>query len=102
MDVLAQQNVDRSLAYSIKTNIFCDQDCKELGFDSIELNASFIELNEDNLLRLIRLVKNSGMRPKPELGLSFFGGENAELASSGNSFSPVCVLYRLCAFLFLM
>lgn len=58
-------------------------DCKELGFDSIELNASFIELNEDNLLRLIRLVKNSGMRPKPELGLSFFGGENAELASSG-------------------
>lgn len=59
------------------------QDCKELGFDSIELNASFIELNEDNLLRLIRLVKNSGMRPKPELGLSFFGGENAELASSG-------------------
>uniref|UniRef100_A0A7I4BGW6 Phosphosulfolactate synthase n=1 Tax=Physcomitrium patens TaxID=3218 RepID=A0A7I4BGW6_PHYPA len=59
------------------------KDCKDLGFDTVEINADFIGLNEDNLLRLIRMVKKSGMRAKPELGLHFHGGENAELGFMG-------------------
>ena len=62
-----------------------EQDCKDLGFDAVELNADFMQLDEENLLRLIRVVKNSGMKAKPEIGLGFQGGENAELSSSGNS-----------------
>ncbi|KAG0601765.1 hypothetical protein M758_11G138000 [Ceratodon purpureus] len=59
------------------------QDCKDLGFDTVELNAGFMGLDEENLLRLIRMVRNSGMKCKPEIGLGFQGGENAELAQSG-------------------
>ena len=68
-------------------NTYYEQDCKDLGFDTVELNADFIGVNEANLLRLIRMVRNSGMKAKPEIGLDFPGGENAERASSGNSLS---------------
>lgn len=35
------------------------------------------------------MVRNLGMKAKPEIGLGFQGGENAELASSGNSFLQI-------------
>ena len=68
-------------------DISYEQDCKDLGFDTVELNAGFMGLDEENLLRLIRMVRNSGMKCKPEIGLGFQGGENAELAQSGSSLS---------------
>jgi hypothetical protein len=37
-----------------------EQDIKDLGFDTVELNADYMGLNEENLLRLIRMVRNSG------------------------------------------
>lgn len=49
------------------------QDCKDLGFDTVELNTDFINLPEDDLLQLIRVVKNAGLKAKPELGLHFDG-----------------------------
>ncbi|KAG6548067.1 hypothetical protein Mapa_010501 [Marchantia paleacea] len=43
------------------------QECKDLGFDIVELGTDFLDLQEADLLRLIRLVKNAGLRAKPEL-----------------------------------
>ncbi|KAH9570797.1 hypothetical protein CY35_02G060200 [Sphagnum magellanicum] len=37
------------------------QECKELGFDAIELNTDFIHLPEEDLLRLIRSIKSAAI-----------------------------------------
>jgi phosphosulfolactate synthase (CoM biosynthesis protein A) len=48
---------------------FCAQECKELGFDAIELSTDFIHLPEEDLLRLIRSIKSAGLKARPELGI---------------------------------
>ncbi|CAN5965693.1 unnamed protein product [Sphagnum jensenii] len=45
------------------------QECKELGFDAIELNTDFIHLPEEDLLHLIRSIKSAGLKAGPELGI---------------------------------
>ena len=49
-------------------------ECKELGFDVVELSCGFISLPADDLLRLIDLVCKAGLKPKPELGIQFGAG----------------------------
>ncbi|KAL3697464.1 hypothetical protein R1sor_011540 [Riccia sorocarpa] len=43
------------------------QECKDLGFDIVELGTDFLEMEEAELMRLIRLVKNAGLQVKPEV-----------------------------------
>jgi phosphosulfolactate synthase (CoM biosynthesis protein A) len=50
------------------------EECKDLGFDMIELSSGFISLPTDDLLRLIEQVKTAGLRAKPELGIQFGAG----------------------------
>lgn len=47
------------------------QECKNLGFDTIELNPGSLKLTEDALLRFIRLVKSMGLKAKPQLSVKF-------------------------------
>ena len=47
------------------------QECKALGFDTIELNAGSLNLPEEALLRLVRLIKSSGLRAKPMFSVKF-------------------------------
>jgi len=54
-------------------------ECKEMGFDTLEISCGFITLSTDDWLRLVELVKKAGMNPKPELGIQFgAGGASAE------------------------
>ncbi|KAI5083127.1 hypothetical protein GOP47_0002870 [Adiantum capillus-veneris] len=46
------------------------QECKDVGFDTLELNTDFLNFQEDDLLRLIRLIKNEGLKAKPQLDVS--------------------------------
>ncbi|RDX93605.1 Protein HEAT-STRESS-ASSOCIATED 32, partial [Mucuna pruriens] len=46
-------------------------ECKELGFDTIELNVSSLGVPEDTLLRFVRLVKSGGMKAKPHFEVNF-------------------------------
>jgi phosphosulfolactate synthase (CoM biosynthesis protein A) len=46
------------------------QDCKDVGFDILELNIDTLSFQEEELLRLIRLVKSEGLKAKPQLALS--------------------------------
>jgi phosphosulfolactate synthase (CoM biosynthesis protein A) len=48
--------------------------CKKLGFDIIEISAGFISIPTDDWLRLIELVRKSGLKPKPEVGIQFGAG----------------------------
>ncbi|KAH9575678.1 hypothetical protein CY35_01G123300 [Sphagnum magellanicum] len=45
------------------------QECKDLGFDAIEVNTDLIRLQEEDLLRLIRTIKSAGLKARPELGI---------------------------------
>jgi phosphosulfolactate synthase (CoM biosynthesis protein A) len=49
-------------------------ECKGLGFDTIEISAGFISVSTDDWLRLIELVRKSGLKAKPEVGIQFGAG----------------------------
>ncbi|CAA0835946.1 Aldolase-type TIM barrel family protein [Striga hermonthica] len=47
------------------------EECKRLGFDTIEIDAGLLGIPEDVLLRYVRLVKNRGLRAKPLFAVKF-------------------------------
>jgi phosphosulfolactate synthase (CoM biosynthesis protein A) len=64
------------------------RECKDLGFDIVEISAGFVSIPTDDLLRLIALVHNSGLKAKPEVGIQFGAGggtHTSELESEGTS-----------------
>lgn len=50
------------------------KECKNLGFDIIEISSGFITIPTDDWLRLIDKVQKSGMKAKPEVGIQFGAG----------------------------
>jgi phosphosulfolactate synthase (CoM biosynthesis protein A) len=50
------------------------RECKEVGFDIIEISAGFITLPTDDWLRVIEKVQQAGLRAKPEVGIQFGAG----------------------------
>jgi len=62
------------------------QECKDLGFDIIEVSSGFITIPTDDWLRLVEKVKKAGLKPKPEVGIQFGAGgatAAAELEAEG-------------------
>lgn len=62
------------------------QECKELGFDIIEISSGFITVPADDLLRLVEKVRKAGLKAKPEVGIQFGAGgatAAAELEAEG-------------------
>ena len=61
-------------------------ECKRFGFDTVEISAGFISIPTDDWLRLIELVRKSGLKAKPEVGIQFGAGgatAAAELEAEG-------------------
>jgi len=61
-------------------------ECKKLGFDVIEISAGFVSIPTDDWIRLIELVRKSGSKAKPEVGIQFGAGgatAAAELKAEG-------------------
>jgi phosphosulfolactate synthase (CoM biosynthesis protein A) len=61
-------------------------ECKRLGFDIVEISAGFVSISTDDWLRLIELVRKSGLKAKPEVGIQFGAGgatAAAELQAEG-------------------
>jgi phosphosulfolactate synthase (CoM biosynthesis protein A) len=50
------------------------RECKDLGFDVIEISCGFITIPVDDWLRLVDSVKRAGLIPKPEVGIQFGAG----------------------------
>jgi phosphosulfolactate synthase (CoM biosynthesis protein A) len=50
------------------------RECKELGFDVVEVSSGFITVPTDDLLRLVEQVRKAGMKAKPEVGIQFGAG----------------------------
>ena len=62
------------------------QECKDLGFDIIEVSSGFITIPTDDWLRLIEKVRKAGLKVKPEIGIQFGAGgatSPEELAAEG-------------------
>ena len=62
------------------------QECKQLGFDIIEISSGFISIPIDDWLRLVDKVQKAGLKAKPEVGIQFGAGgatATAELAAEG-------------------
>src|SRR5215471_13922983 len=47
------------------------KECRDLGFDILEISSGFITLPTDDLLRLVEHVQKAGMKAKPEVGIQF-------------------------------
>jgi len=62
------------------------RECKELGFDVVEVSSGFITVPTNDLLRLVEEVRGLGMKAKAEVGIQFgAGGASAaeELEAEG-------------------
>jgi phosphosulfolactate synthase (CoM biosynthesis protein A) len=49
-------------------------ECRELGFDIVEISSGFVTLPIDDLVRLTRAVGVAGLKAKPEVGIQFGAG----------------------------
>jgi phosphosulfolactate synthase (CoM biosynthesis protein A) len=61
-------------------------ECKDLGFDIVEVSSGFITLPPDDWLRLVEAVQKMGLKAKPEVGIQFGAGgatATAELEAEG-------------------
>jgi phosphosulfolactate synthase (CoM biosynthesis protein A) len=62
------------------------QECRNVGFDILEISSGFITIPVDDWLRLVEKVQKSGLKAKPEVGIQFGAGgasAAAELAAEG-------------------
>ncbi|HEY3132732.1 MAG TPA: phosphosulfolactate synthase [Acidobacteriota bacterium] len=61
-------------------------ECKDLGFDIVEVSSGFITLPADDFLALVQRVQEAGLKVKPEVGIQFGAGgatSAAELEAEG-------------------
>jgi phosphosulfolactate synthase (CoM biosynthesis protein A) len=49
-------------------------ECKDVGFDIVEVSAGFISIAPDDFVRLVERVQQGGLRAKPEVGIQFGAG----------------------------
>ncbi|MBV8815595.1 MAG: phosphosulfolactate synthase [Verrucomicrobia bacterium] len=62
------------------------EECKNIGFDIIEISSGFITIPTDDWLRLVEKVQQAGLKAKPEIGIQFGAGgatATSELAAEG-------------------
>lgn len=49
-------------------------ECKQVGFDIVEISSGFISVPPDDLVRLTERVQAVGLKAKPEVGIQFGAG----------------------------
>jgi phosphosulfolactate synthase (CoM biosynthesis protein A) len=49
-------------------------ECKDLGFDIVEVSSGFITLPAEDFVRLVAEVQKAGLKAKPEVGIQFGAG----------------------------
>ena len=75
------------------------EECKQVGFDIIEISCGFVTISADDWLRLIEKVRNAGLKPKPEIGIQFGAGgatrvEDLEAAGTRDPEWPIRLAQR--------
>jgi phosphosulfolactate synthase (CoM biosynthesis protein A) len=73
------------------------RECRDLGFDIIEISCGFITIPMEDWLRLVEKVAKAGLKPKPEVGIQFgAGGATAagELEAEGTR-DPAWAIHQM-------
>ena len=75
------------------------EECKQVGFDIIEISCGFVTIPADDWLRLMEKVRNAGLKPKPEIGIQFGAGgatrvEDLEAAGTRDPEWPIRLAQR--------
>ncbi|HEY7391530.1 MAG TPA: phosphosulfolactate synthase [Bryobacteraceae bacterium] len=73
------------------------RECKDLGFDIIEISCGFITIPMEDWIRLVERVAKAGLKPKPEVGIQFgAGGATAagELEAEGTR-DPAWAIHQM-------
>lgn len=55
-------------------------ECKEIGFDIVEISSGFITVPTEDMVRLVEKVQKSGLHAKPEVGIQFGSGGASAVA----------------------
>ncbi len=50
------------------------EECRNVGFDILEISSGFITIPVDDWLRLVEKVQRAGLKAKPEVGIQFGAG----------------------------
>jgi len=50
------------------------EECRQVGFDIIEISCGFISIPAEDWLRLVERVQKAGLKAKPEIGIQFGAG----------------------------
>ena len=50
------------------------EECREVGFDILEISSGFITIPVDDWLRLVEKVQKASLKAKPEVGIQFGAG----------------------------
>jgi phosphosulfolactate synthase (CoM biosynthesis protein A) len=61
-------------------------ECRQIGFDILEVSSGFITIPTDDWLRLVEKTQRAGLKAKPEVGIQFGAGgatAAAELQAEG-------------------
>jgi phosphosulfolactate synthase (CoM biosynthesis protein A) len=66
--------IERVLAFGAEAVDRYIRECRELGFDIIEISSGFITTPTEDLLRLVERTRKAGLKPKPEVGIQFGAG----------------------------
>jgi phosphosulfolactate synthase (CoM biosynthesis protein A) len=56
------------------------RECKELGFDIVEVSSGFVTMPADDFVRLVEEVQHSGLKAKAEVGIQFGAGGASAVA----------------------
>ena len=70
------------------------KECREVGFDVIEISCGFITIPVGDWLRLVEKVQQSGLKAKPEVGIQFGAGgatKAEELETEGTRDPRWCI-----------
>jgi phosphosulfolactate synthase (CoM biosynthesis protein A) len=52
-------------------------ECREVGFDIVEISCGFVRIPADDWVRLVERVEKAGLKAKPEVGIQFGAGGGA-------------------------
>jgi phosphosulfolactate synthase (CoM biosynthesis protein A) len=72
--------IERILTYGPAAVDRYIRECRELGFDIIEISSGFITAPMEDLLRLVEKTRKAGLRAKPEIGIQFGAGGATAIA----------------------
>ncbi|KAJ4975923.1 hypothetical protein NE237_001029 [Protea cynaroides] len=57
------------------------EECKNMGFDTIELNVGSLKVPEDTLLRFVHMIKSGGLKAKPQFAVKI---DKSDIPSFGD------------------